>query len=61
MEEILKNAKSLPNSRLYLQAEAVQTVETGYGRSFVSAGCVYTTCVVWWIDLLVIVLFNLTD
>ncbi|KAL8584179.1 hypothetical protein ACOMHN_034865 [Nucella lapillus] len=31
MEEILKNAKSMPNSRLYLQAEAVQTVETGYG------------------------------
>ncbi|XP_076437796.1 uncharacterized protein LOC143276982 isoform X2 [Babylonia areolata] len=32
MEEILKNAaKNMPNSRLYLQAEAVQTVETGYG------------------------------
>ncbi|XP_025091945.1 RE1-silencing transcription factor-like isoform X3 [Pomacea canaliculata] len=31
MDEILKNGKSLPNSRLFLQAEAVQTIETGYG------------------------------
>ncbi|XP_076456913.1 uncharacterized protein LOC143291129 isoform X27 [Babylonia areolata] len=31
MDELLKNAKSLPNSRLYVQAEAVQTVDTGYG------------------------------
>ena len=33
MEEFLKNAKSLPNSHLFLQAEAVQTVDSGcYGR-----------------------------